>query len=89
MRNTGGESMAGVMKKRLKRKHTPYSKFKAFMEENNIRQEDLANLLGKSIPAVNQNLNGTGGDFSMAEVRKICVTYSISSDMYFIMQKVS
>ena len=81
--------MAGKLRKRIKRRHTPYTKFKAYMEENGIRQEDLANLLGKAISSVNQNLNGTGGDFSMADVRKICLTYGISSDAYFINQKVS
>lgn len=81
--------MAGIMKKRIKRRHIPYTKFKAFMAENNIRQEDLANLLGKSIPTVNQNLNGTGGDFSMGEVRTICLEFNISSDEYFVRQKVS
>lgn len=81
--------MAGKMKRRVKRRHTPYTKFKAYMQENGIRQEALANLLGKSITTVNQNLNGTGGDFSMRDVRKICTTYSISSDAFFITQKVS
>lgn len=81
--------MAGVMKKKIKRRHIPYTKFKAYMKENDINQEILADLLGKSVPTVNQNLNGTGGDFSMKDVRLICTTYGISSDAYFINQKVS
>lgn len=85
----GDEEVAGVMKKRIKRRHVPYTKFKAYMQENGIRQEELANLLGKTIPTVNQNLNGTGGDFSMADVRTICQTYGISCDKYFVDQKVS
>lgn len=81
--------MAGKMNKRVKRRHVPYTKFKAFMQEHGIGQAALARLLGKSITSVNQNLNGTGGDFSMADVRKICLAYGISSDEYFIKQKVS
>ena len=81
--------MSGKLKRQVERRHVPYSKFKAYMDENNIRQEELAMLLGKTTSSVNQNLNGTGGDFSMREVRKICLAYNISSDMYFVSQKVS
>lgn len=81
--------MSGKIMSKVKRRHTPYTKFKAFMQEQNIRQEHLARLLSKSITTVNQNLNGTGGDFSMADVRKICKTYCISCDTFFINQKVS
>lgn len=81
--------MAGKMKKTVKRRHTPYTKFKAYMAENNIKQTDLSKLLGKAVPTINQNLNGTGGDFSMADVRKICIEYGISADTYFINPKVS
>ncbi len=73
----------------IKRRHEPYSKFKAFLYENNIKQEEIAELIGKSSVAVNQKLNGTGGDFSIAEVRIICKKYNISADDFFITQKVS
>jgi transcriptional regulator with XRE-family HTH domain len=81
--------MAGKTKKDVKRRHVPYTKFKALMQEQNIKQKELAVLLNKTITAVNQNLNGTGGDFSMSEVRKICLAYNISCDTFFIKQKVS
>jgi len=81
--------MAGKIKAKVKRKHVPYTKFKAFLDENNIKQAELAALLGKSVSTLNQNLNGTGGDFSMEDVRKICLTYNISADEFFINQKVS
>ena len=81
--------MAGKTKKGVKRRHTPYTKFKAYMEEHNVRQKDIAELLAKSAQSVNQNLNGTGGDFSVKEIRKICLEYGISSDTYFINPKVS
>ena len=81
--------MAGKTMKNVKRRHVPYTKFKALMQEKNIRQKELAVLLNKTITSVNQNLNGTGGDFSMSEVRKICLAYNISCDAFFIKQKVS
>lgn len=59
------------------------------MAENDIGQKDLAKLLGKTVPTVNQNLNGTGADFSMADIRVICAEYGISCDKYFFNPKVS
>jgi len=78
-----------MLSKYVKRRHAPYGKLKAFLAENNVHQEELAKLLGKSVSAVNQNLNGTGGDFSVSEVRKICLHWGISADSFFIAQKVS
>ncbi|WCR29741.1 helix-turn-helix domain-containing protein [Paenibacillus thiaminolyticus] len=75
--------------KQVKRRHTPYTKFKAFLEETGVKQNELAKLLGKSTSALNQNLNGTGGDFSIAELRIICTTFQISADDYFLRPEVS
>lgn len=78
-----------VQDESVKRRHVPYSKFKAFMVENGIKQMNMAKLLNKSVSALNQNLNGTGGDFSIAELRIICNRFNISADEFFIAQKVS
>lgn len=75
--------------KDTKRRHAPYTKFKAFLDERGINQREIAQLLGKSASAFNQNLNGTGGDFSIAEVRLICSTFKISADEYFLHPGVS
>ena len=75
--------------KNTKRRHTPYTKFKAFLDERGINQKEVAKLLGKSTSAFNQNLNGTGGDFSLSEVRLICSFFSISADEYFLYPEVS
>ncbi|REK69312.1 helix-turn-helix transcriptional regulator [Paenibacillus paeoniae] len=75
--------------KELKRRHTPYTKFKAYLFENGCSQQELATMLGKSRYAVNQNLNGTGGDFSLKEVRKMCAIFSIPADDFFIYPQVS
>lgn len=65
------------------RKHEPYLKLKAFLVESSIPQSEVAGLLGKSISAFNQKLNGTGGDFSIKEARKICDHYNLSMDEFF------
>lgn len=75
--------------KNVKRRHSPYTKFKAYLDENDINQKEVAALLGKSRAAFNQNLNGTGGDFSLSEVRLICKTYNISADEFFLYPGVS
>ncbi len=73
----------------VNRRHEPYVKFKAFLVENSIKQSELAVLLKKSVSALNQNINGTGGDFNLDELRLIAYTYKISIDEFFITPKVS
>lgn len=75
--------------KDVKRRHTPYTKFKAFLDERHVNQSEVAKLLEKSTSALNQNLNGTGGDFSVQEVRVICANFNISADEYFLHPEVS
>ncbi|AUS03441.1 hypothetical protein ERIC1_1c06670 [Paenibacillus larvae subsp. larvae DSM 25719] len=75
--------------KQIKRRHVPYTKFKAFLDETGVNQKKVAELLGKSTSAFNQNLNGTGGDFSVAELRVICEQFNISADEYFLRPGVS
>lgn len=75
--------------KHTKRRHTPYTKFKAFLDETGVIQKEVADLLGKSTSAFNQNLNGTGGDFSISEIRVICEKFKISADDYFLRPCVS
>ncbi|WP_322922932.1 helix-turn-helix transcriptional regulator [Paenibacillus campi] len=73
----------------IKRRHAPYQKFKSFLVENGIKQKEIAKILNKSQTAFNQNLNGTGGDFSVMEIRKICTALQISGDEYFLNLHVS
>jgi transcriptional regulator with XRE-family HTH domain len=75
--------------KNKQKKDASYLKFKIFMLRNGIKQKEIAKLLNKSLSSFNQKLNGTSGDFSASEVRTICKKYNISSDEYFVDQKVS
>ena len=75
--------------KEAKRRHEPYVKLKAFLVENAIKQKEIADLLGKTTSAFNQNLNGTGGDFSLDEVRLLCRELNITADEFFLYPSVS
>lgn len=66
----------------------PYTKFKAWMVENDVKQRDLAKILNLSISAISDRLNGKT-DFTMEQVREICNYYKISSDVYFVNHRVS
>lgn len=77
------------MMNEVKRRHVPYTKLKAYLDEIGMKQSELAEVLNISPVALNQKLNGTGGDFSVSEVRSICLTLGISADEFFIEPKVS
>lgn len=62
-----------------------YNKLKGLLTERNIKNKDLAELLDIHRITVNKKLNRTdGNDFSMTEVRKICLYLDISADIYFL-----
>lgn len=55
--------------------------FKGYMAEHNIRQAEIAELLGISIQSVNLKVNGKL-DFSLPQVRLICERYGVSADIF-------
>ena len=55
--------------------------FKGWLAENNIRQSEIAELLGISIQSVNLKVNGKQ-DFTLPQVSKICGKYHISADIF-------
>ena len=61
----------------------PYYKLIDFMKRNNIKHMEMAEFLGKSPSAFSQNINGTGADFSLKEVRAICLKWNLNIDEYF------
>ncbi len=58
-------------------------KFKGWLVEHRIRQAELAELLGITVENVNSKLNGRQ-EFTLSQVKKICETYSISADDFFV-----
>lgn len=58
-------------------------KFKAWMVQNKIPQQEIANLLEISLQMTNAKINGRE-EFTLSQVKKICKEYQISADEYFI-----
>lgn len=58
-------------------------KFKGWLVEHQIKQADLAELLGITSENVNAKLNGRQ-EFTLSQVKKICETYGISADDFFV-----
>lgn len=58
-------------------------KFKGWMAEHQIKQADLAELLGVTVESVNGKVNGRQ-EFTLSQVKKICKTYGISADDFFV-----
>ena len=63
---------------------TGYKKFKGFMAEHDLTQNDIAELLGVTRQYINMALNGKrGADLKGSHITLICNHYGISSDDYF------
>lgn len=65
------------------RRRNPYRKLKAFIVERGLSQKEVANYLDKTPSALNQNLNGTGGDFSLSEARLLIEKYNVPPEYFF------
>ena len=67
-----------------------YRKFKGFMVEKGIPQQEIAELLDLPRSRVNLILNGQRGvDFRGKEIDTLCKRYEISADDYFFTPKVA
>ena len=58
-------------------------KFKAWLVERGIKQTEVAKLLNISFEAANAKINGRQ-DFTLPQVKTLCLHYGISADEYFI-----
>lgn len=62
-----------------------YLKLKAFFVENNIKLDDVASVLSVSRTTLSKKLNRfQGTDFKLDEVRKLCETYKINANEFFL-----
>lgn len=61
----------------------PYSKFKGFLAEKNIKQKEIAELINISEATLSKRLNGKGGDFTIQDLKKICLTLDIKAEIFF------
>jgi len=74
--------MAG-MSSTANRRREPYTRIKIFLYQNNIQQHEVGSVIGKTGSAINQKLNGTGGDFSLSEARMLCEKLGIPMEFFF------
>lgn len=58
-------------------------KFKGWLVEHQIKQADLAKLLEITVESVNAKVNGRQ-EFTLSQVKKMCETYGISADDFFL-----
>lgn len=58
-----------------------YPKFKGFIAENNVKQKEVADLIGVTESTISKKINGNA-DFDMREVRIICKHYKINADIF-------
>lgn len=58
-------------------------KFKGFLAENNISQQEVADALGITRENVNQKINGKQ-EFTLSQVKILCEKYGLSADEYFV-----
>lgn len=65
-------------------KKKPYNKLKGYLIENDIKQEEVANLLGITRTTFNTKLNRNGLDFSLDEVRKLCMEFELDANEFFL-----
>lgn len=66
-------------------KDVHYARLKNYLVMNDIKQNDLALLLQRNKSYISLCLNGKNGkDFSIHEVRTMCINYGITADDFFI-----
>ncbi|MCX8129392.1 MAG: helix-turn-helix transcriptional regulator [Clostridia bacterium] len=61
--------------------HHPYDKFMAFLKENRIKLQEIADLFGHTVQTISMKNHGKS-DYSMSEVDKICNHLGISSEIF-------
>ena len=62
-----------------------YQKLKAFFVENNIKQLDVAEFLHLTRTTFNKKINRNKLDFTMNEVRKMCMKYKLNANEFFLL----
>ncbi|MBR2549433.1 MAG: helix-turn-helix transcriptional regulator [Clostridiales bacterium] len=58
-------------------------KFKGYMAEHDIKQAEIAEILGIAQENVNAKVNGRQ-EFTLAQVRILCQHYGIRADDFFV-----
>lgn len=58
-------------------------RFKGYMASHDIKQSEIAEILGITVENANAKINGRQ-DFTLPQIRTLCQRYGISADDFFI-----
>ena len=58
-------------------------KFKGYMAENGIKQNEVAELLKIDVATANQKINGKQ-PWTLVQVKTLCEHYNLVADIYFL-----
>ena len=68
-------------KKVIKLYHQPYNRFMAFLKENRIKLQDIADLFGHTVQTISMKNHGKA-DYTMSEINTMCDHFGISSEIF-------
>ena len=74
------EQKGGQMANRVRE---PYMELKGWLTEHNIRQSEIAEVLGTTGNVVNKKINGTGSDFTLLQARKLVKHFGMPGYIFF------
>lgn len=66
------------------RKLKPYSKYKAFLVENGIKQSEEAEYLGITTNTFTRKINRLNTDFNADEIRMIVKRHNLDANLFFL-----
>lgn len=66
---------------KVEMRHEPYLALKGFLRERGLTYKDLADILGISVTAVGQKINGQS-DFTLSEATTIKARYQPERDIF-------
>ena len=67
-----------------KNKKVKYIELKKFILEKNMKQQELANILGIDRSTFNSKLNSNEAEFTLQEVRILCKKYNLDANKFFL-----
>lgn len=63
----------------------PYAKFKGYLAENEIKNKEVAQLLGVTETTFSKKINRKGQDFTADQIRTLCNNYQLDANKFFLL----
>ena len=63
----------------------PYNKLKGYLAENEIKNKDVAKLLGVTETSFSKKINRNGQDFTADQIRTLCNKYKLDANKFFLL----